>query len=80
MQFDVESELDMFFEAHDTVRRDLGKLPIYEMSLVFYSTLVVGPSRKHGTLQNFFECCLSLEKDPDALNEITSLIYRPKKG
>ena len=28
----------------------------------------------------FFECCLSLEKDPDVLVDITSLLHRLEKG
>ena len=28
----------------------------------------------------FFESCLSLEKDPDVLVEIASLLHRPEKG
>ena len=79
MQFYVDSERDTLFEARDSIIRDLGKLFVYGMPPIFYSTLLEGPSLQHGTLKNFFECCLSLEKDPDALAEITSLLNRPEK-
>ena len=79
MHFDIDTQRDTFFEACDAMRRDMGKLPIYGMPPIFYSTLLEGPSLQHGTLKNFFECCLSLEKDPDALAEITSLLNRPEK-
>ena len=58
----------------------MGKLPIYEMPPTFHSTLVAGQSWKVGTLQNFLESCMSLEKDPDALAEIESMLYRQEKG
>ena len=80
VQFDVKSEKDMFFEAHDTIRREPVNFYVYTMPHVFFSTLVVGPLRQHGTLQNFFECCLSLAKDIDAISEIASLLHRPKRG
>ena len=72
--------MDTFFEACDAIRIDLGKLHIYEMPHVFYSTLVAGPLQYHGTLQNFFESCLSLAKDPDVLVEIVSLLHQLEKG
>ena len=75
VQFDVDVERDTFFEARDVIRRDPGKFPVYEMPLFFYSTLVVGPLRQHGTLQNFFECCISLEKYHDFLVDIVSLLH-----
>ena len=39
-----------------------------------------GQSSKVGTLQNFLESCLLLAKDPNALAEIESLLYRQEKG
>ena len=80
MQFDVDTERDTFFEAHDAIRRDLGKFYVYEMPPIFYSTLVEVPSRQHGTLQKFFESCLSLAKDLDGLIDIVSLVYQLEKG
>ena len=80
MQFDVDTKRGTFFEAHDTMRRDPGKFPIYEMPPGFDSTLAAGPSQQHGTLQNFLECCLSMEKYPNALTEIASLLHRTEKG
>ena len=80
VQYDVDVDSDTFFEEHDAIRKDPGKLHVYEIPTNFYSTLVVGPSRQHGTLQNFFEICLSLEKYPDALIEIENLLHRSAKG
>ena len=74
VQFDVDDDRDTFFKARDTIRRDLGKFPVYEIPPVFNSTLVVEASQKHGTLQSFFECCMSLEKDLDALADVMSLL------
>ena len=80
MQFDVNIERDTFFEARDAIRRDPSKLIVYKMPPILYSTLVEGLLRQHGTLQNFFEFCLSLEKYPDALVEVASLLNRLEKG
>ena len=60
VQLDVDVERDTFFDTRDTIKRDTRKMHIYEMPHVFYSTLVAGPSHKHGTLQSFFECFMSL--------------------
>ena len=46
------------------------------MSTAFDSTLETGPLRQHGTLQHFFESCLSLERDPDSLAKIKNLLHR----
>ena len=50
------------------------------MSTTFYSTSVVGPSRKHSTLQKFFESCLFWGRDPNALAKIEIFLHRPTKG
>ena len=50
------------------------------MPPTFNSTLVAGPSREVGTLQDFFEIWLLLAKEPDVLADIVSLLYRPEKG
>ena len=55
VQLHVDAEKDTLFEAHDVIRRDMGKFPIYEMPTTFYSTLVAGPSQQYGTLHNLFE-------------------------
>ena len=44
VHLDIDTEKDTFFEAHDAIERNPGKLPIYEMPIVFYSNLVTGPS------------------------------------
>ena len=62
------------------VNRSFDKLHVYEMSLIFDSTNLLGSSQKVSTLQSFLESCLTLEKDPDALEEITSLLYRHEGG
>ena len=80
VQFDVDTERDTFFDSRDSMKRYTGKFPIYEIPHVFDSTLVPRPSRKHGTLQSFFEGFLSLAKDLDALAEIASLLYQLKTG
>ena len=80
VQFDVDVERDTFFEAHDVIRRDQVKFHVYEIPSIFYSTLVAGPLRQHGTLQNFFESFLSMERDLDVLVEIESLLHRLAKG
>ena len=56
-----------------------GKLPVYEMSTTFATTLAAGPLRQHGTLHNFFESFLSLARDPNALAEIENLLHRLAK-
>ena len=50
VQFDVDIDKDMFFEARDTIQRYPDNFIIYEMFPIFYSTLLAGPSRKNGTL------------------------------
>ena len=50
------------------------------MPQVFNLTLAKGPSWKHSTLKILFELFLSLEKYPDVLAEIMSLLHRPEKG
>ena len=80
VQFDMDAERDTFFDARYTMKIDMGKFPIYEMTHVFYSTPVAGPLRKHGMLQNLFEICMSLAKYTDSLAEIAIFQYRPEKG
>ena len=80
VQFDVNVEKDTFFEAQDKMSRNFGKLHVYEMPTAFDSTLEAEPSRQHGTLQHFFESCLSLVRDPDALAKIENILHRPAKG
>ena len=74
-QFDITIERETFFEAHEVLGRNPGKTPIFGMPYAFDSLLDVGPSRKYGTLQKFFENFLSLEKYPDALVEIKKLLH-----
>ena len=57
-----------------------GKLPIVDMPFAFDPSVEVGPSRQHGTLRQFFESCLSLARDLDALVELEKLFYCPNKA
>ena len=47
VQFDVDDERDTLFDARDTIKRDMGKFPIYVILHVFISTLVTGPSQMY---------------------------------
>ena len=44
VKFDVNVKKDTFFEAWGEMRKNPGRLPIYEMPTAFDSTLEVGPS------------------------------------
>ena len=77
--FDIAIEKETLFGAQDVIGRNLGNSPIYEMPPTFDSTLEGGPSRKHGTLQQFFESCLSLVRDLEALFDIEKLLYHQDK-
>ena len=55
--------------------RNLGKTLIFGMPYPFDSSLEAGPSWPYGTLQQFFESCLSLARDLDALVEIEKLLH-----
>ena len=77
--FDITTERDTFFEARDAIGRNPCKSHVYEIHPAFDFSLEAGPSWQHGTLQNFFESCLSLEINPDALAEIENMLHRPSK-
>ena len=62
------------------MHKNSSNLPVYEIPTTFDSTLEVGPSRQHDTLQNVFQSCLSLARDPDTLAEIENLLHRLAKG
>ena len=49
------------------------------MPSAFDPSLEAGPSRKHGTLQQFFESCMSLARDTEALTKIEKLLYHQNK-
>ena len=74
--FDIDAKWDTFFKSRDVIRRNPIKSPIFEMPSAFDSSLEAKPSRQHGTLQNFFESCLSLEKYPNALADIENLLHQ----
>ena len=69
----------IFFETKHAIGRNPSRLPIIDMPSVFDPSIEVGPSRQHGTLQQFFESCLSLERDPKALVELETLLYHQVK-
>ena len=75
VKFDVNTEKITFLNVRDVIKMDTGKFPIHEIPPDFDSTLVEGPSCKVGTLQSFLEIFLSLEKVPNVLAEIASLLY-----
>ena len=58
------------------IGRNPGKSHVYEIHSTFDYSLEEGPSWKYGTLQYFFEIFLSLERDPDSLAEIESMLHR----
>ena len=70
---------DTFFDAKNAIGRNLGKLPVVDMPFAFDSFVEVGPSWQHGTLRKFFESCLSLERDFDALVELETLLHHLDK-
>ena len=73
------TEKENFFGAKNAIGRNLGKLPIIDMPSTFEPSVKAGPSRHHGTLHKFFESCLSLVRDSDALVELETLLHRPDK-
>ena len=77
--FDIATEKDTFFEAKHAIKRNLVKLPVIAMPSAFDPSVEVGPSRQHGTLQQFFESCLLLARDPEALVEIEKILYHQDK-
>ena len=72
--FDIAMEKDTFFEAKHAIRTNLSKLPIIDIPSV-----EVGPSQQHGTLQQLFESCLSLARDPKSVVDIEKLLYHQDK-
>ena len=77
--FDIVIEKDTFFDTKDVIGRNSGKLPIIDMPSAFDPFAETGPLRQHGTLGKFFESCLSLDRDSDALVELETLLYLPDK-
>ena len=75
MAFDIEMEKDTFFEAKQAIGINPGKLPIIDMPSTFDPSVEVGPSSQHGTLHNFFESGLLLERDSNALVELETLLH-----
>ena len=61
------------------MHRNYGKLPLYKIPTTFESTLEAQPSRQYGTLQHFFESCLSLSNDHKALVNIEKFLYHWNK-
>ena len=63
VEFHTMTEKDTFFEAKHAIERNSSKLHVISMSSGFDPSVEVGPSRQHGTLQQFFESFLSLGRD-----------------
>ena len=49
------------------------------MPSTFDPSVEAGPSRQHGTLQQFFESCLSLARELEALVNIEQFLYHQNK-
>ena len=49
------------------------------MPFSFDPSVEAGPSWQHGTLQKFFESCISLERDSNTLVELETLLHHPDK-
>ena len=77
--FDIATKKENFFETWDVIERNLGKSPVYKMPSTFDLSSEVGPSWKHGTLQQFLEKFLALTQDPEDLVEMERLLYLPGK-
>ena len=75
--FDITTEKDAFFQAKQVIGRNLGKMPIIDMPFAFDPFVEAGPLQQHDTLHNFFESCLLLARDSDALVEIETLLHLP---
>ena len=52
VQIGIDTEIEIFFEAHDAIKRNPIKLLVYEIPTAFDSTSIAIPSRQHGNLQN----------------------------
>ena len=57
----------------------MSNSPVIEMPSAFDPFVEARPSREHGTLKLFFESCLSLARDREALIEIENLLYHQNK-
>ena len=79
VHFDIDAEKDTFFQTRDLIGRNPIMSPIYKVPTTFDSSLEATPSGQHGTLHKFFESCLSLERDPNALTEIENMLEQPVK-
>ena len=72
-------EKDTFFDVKNEIGINRGKLPIVDMPFSFNPSVEGGPSQQYGTLCKFFERCLSLERDSNALVKVEALLYLPDK-
>ena len=73
--FDIAIKKYTFFEAKHVTMRNKGKSPVVEMPSSFNPSVEERRLQQHGTLQQFFERCLSLVGDPQALVKIEKLLY-----
>ena len=72
--FYIVMEKDTFFQTKHAIGKNLSMLPIIDMPFAFDPSVEVGPSRQHGTLQQFFEIFLSLARDLKALVKLETLL------
>ena len=70
---------DTFFGEKHTLEINLGKLSIIDMPSAFDPSVEAGPSRQLSTLQQFFDICLSLPRDTEALVDLEKLLYHQDK-
>ena len=77
--FDIAIEKYTFFDGKNEIRRNPGKIPIVDMPFAFDPSVEVGQLQQHGTLWNFFESCLLLARESDALVELETLLHHPYK-
>ena len=61
------------------IGRNPSKMPIIDMPFSFDPFVEVGPSWQHGTLCKFFENCLMLARDSDALVKLETLLHLMNK-
>ena len=80
MAFDIAIEKDTTSGEKNAIGRNLGKLQIIDMPFAFDPSIEAGPSWQHGTLRQFFESFLSLERDPNTLVELETFLYHPNKA
>ena len=57
------------------IGRNPSKMPVLDMPFTFDTSIEAGPSQQHGTLHKFFEICLSVARESDALVYLETLLH-----